>query len=280
MYDVLIDALLDSLKLLPFLFAVYVILELIESRHKNEYNLNGRWAPVVGAGAGLLPQCGFSVMATNMYSAGRISVGTLIAVYLATSDEAIPVLLAHPDKIADLAVLLAVKFVFASCVGLATDAIFKNVKSGGKSAICGCEGEREENMSKLGRFVLHPALHSLKIFAFILIVNVLLGTAIFYIGEENLESLARVRTLQPLLAAVIGLIPNCASSVLITELYANGALSWGALAAGLSVNAGVGTVVLFRVNRDTRQNFAIVGGTFAAAVTLGFVSDLIISLFR
>lgn len=274
MTEVLIDAVLDTLKALPFLFGAYLLIEFLE--HKASRKLTsalakmGPFGPLGGAALGCVPQCGFSVAAANFYAGRLISPGTLLAVFLATSDEALPILLSRPQAMPDLLLLLGVKLVSASVFGLLTDLVCgRLLKSRQEEPFhslcedCNCE---EEGIFKAA---LH---HTVKIFLFLLLVNLALGFALSLVGEENISRLLFSGSVfQPLLTALIGFLPNCAASVILTELYLAGSLSFGSAVAGLCTGAGLGLAVLFKTNRNTKENLALMGALYAAAVVTGIV---------
>lgn len=274
--EVWTDALLDSLKMLPFLFAAFLLIEGLE-RYSTEFldrmftklSLAG---PLAGAVFGCIPQCGFSVMAANLYSGGILSLGTLMSVFLATSDEAVLIILGHPSQAGMVWRLLGVKLLIAVAVGYLTDLSPLKKIAGHKHRIgelcehdhCGCHDDHG---------ILMPAIrHTLKLFFYIFLFSGILNLLIELTGLGALSSfLLRGSILQPFLTALIGFIPNCAASVLLTELYLNGALSFASVIAGLCTNAGVGLIVLFRENPDRRENLRIMGLLYAAAVISGLI---------
>lgn len=278
MIDVLMDAVLDTLKMLPFLLGTYLLIEYLE--HKASDKLTGAlsrmgaWGPVGGAFLGCIPQCGFSVAAANFYAGGVITIGTLLAVFLSTSDEAIPIILAHPDQLHTLWPLILVKLLLAIVVGILTDLVtdifVKEKKQKHVHDLCEhCDCENDG--------ILRPALrHTVQIFCFLLIVNILLGAGIHYIGEDTISRwLLNGSVLQPFLTALIGFIPNCASSVILTELFLSGSLTFGSVVAGLATGAGLGLAVLFRINkRHMKQNFIIMGILYAVSVAAGLLMNL------
>ncbi len=288
MFDILLDNLIDLAKIFPFIFLVYVLIELLEAnknvRKKMKHVFAGRFSPIFGSAVGLIPQCGFSIVATNLYQGGFILVGTLIAVYLATSDEAIPILLSRaitdPSIWGKLGLLLAIKLVYAVIAGLLLNLLFnrktKDIEEfeENEGADEGCchhhiEGKRET----LKKFLLHPFVHSLKIALYIFIINFAFGCLIeLAIGEDALKNfLSQSVYFQPIFSCIIGLIPNCASSVLITEMYADGLLSLGGAIAGLAVNSGIGMAVLLKDKTNLKRNLGIVALTFALALLLGYM---------
>lgn len=273
--DVLKDAVIDSVKMLPFLFAAYLLMEYLE--HKSSRKLqailqSGKAGPVGGAVLGCLPQCGFSVMASNLYAGRLISAGTLIAVFLSTSDEAIPVLLANPERAGVIVQLLLVKLLVAIPAGFLIDTV-------GKRLIGAKEADGEENMHHLCEHcgcehgIFKPALkHTVQIFLFILVFSLLLNLLIAVIGEENLSVILMSNSfLQPMLAGVLGFVPNCAASVVLTELYLAGSISFGSAVAGLCTGAGVGLAVLLKVNRNQKENVKIILTLYIIGVFAGML---------
>lgn len=287
-FEVLLDAFLDAVKMLPFLLGVYILIEYME--HKNSGGFSGffkklgLFGPVGGAALGVIPQCGISVAATNLYVGRVLTPGTMIAVYLATSDEAIPMILANPESIGSLWKLILVKFLSAAVFGIAIDLGIKSLVRPKKTAKpfeelcehCGCHDEHEDSHGV--KSVLMPALkHTVSIFIFVLVINILLGAAIEYLGEDMLESILISDSIfQPLIAALVGFIPNCAASVILTELYLNGVLSFGSCVAGLCTGAGMGLLVLFKTNsKHIKENLAIMGILYVCAVLTGFAAGAI-----
>jgi len=273
MLEVVLDAVLDTLKALPFLFGAYLLMELLEHRHSGKQPaVLQKLGPLGGAVLGCVPQCGFSVAAANLYAARFITPGTLLAVFLATSDEAILIMLSQPQALGEVGRLLGVKLVAAVIFGFLVDFVLRVFEHGGSTpnphhlcedAHCGCDGHG----------IVKPALkHTLQISLFLLAVNLLLGVVLALIGEEALSRLLLSGSaFQPLLTGLIGFIPNCAASVLLTELYLSGALSFGSAVAGLCTGAGLGLAVLFRVNKPQWQNFALMGALYVGAVATGLI---------
>lgn len=280
MLDVILDTLLDALKTLPFLFGAYLIIEFIEHRAADKFAAwlakFGKAGSVIGALLGIVPQCGFSVAAANLYSNRMITAGTLIAVFISTSDEAIPVLISNPQSAGKLLPLLGAKFLLAAVAGLAIDI------SGVLRASCKdeeavvelhthCDTEGEGGILKSA---LH---HTAETFIFLIIVMLALNAAIAFIGESTLESFLMGGTVfQPILAGLVGLIPNCAASVVLSQLYAEGAISFGSAVAGLSAGAGVGLLVLFRTDLDKSECIRIAVMLFAISVLSGMVLQFIV----
>lgn len=304
MWETLLDALIDTLKVLPLLFIVYMLLEFLEYRGVMKFEhskfLKGKASPVFGSLFGCVPQCGFSVISTDLYSEKKISIGALIAVYVATSDEAIPIMIAEVDAIPQMLLLIAVKIVMAIVIGYLAMFLYGKIFKNNENAVT-VSAENLKSSEKVNtenhehdelkteehkhishgcckhdleqqRFDwLHPILHCLKISAFILIVNIILGVAIYYITEERLIAfLEKSSAFQPLFAVIIGLIPNCVSSLVITELFLAGGLSFGSIVAGLSVNAGLGLVVLFKQNKNWKENLFIILMLIIPSLFIGY----------
>lgn len=275
--DIFTDALLDSLKMLPFLFGAYLLMEWLEHRSGEgmEKLLAGarRLGPVTGALLGCVPQCGFSVAAANLYAGRVITMGTLAAVFLSTSDEAVPLLLGAPEKAGVLLPLLALKVLVGALAGMLIDRAARGKVSAHREGIhdlcrhCHCE---EGN-------ILPAALrHTGSIFLFVLLVNLALGGGVALLGEEKLSALLLSESfLQPAAAALLGLIPNCAASVLLTRLYLAGAVDFASLAAGLLPASGVGLMVLFRANPRPRENLLILALTWGTGAAVGLFLRLL-----
>lgn len=276
--DLLKDALMDTLKMLPFLFGAYLLMEYLEhhssGRMERLLAASNKSGPVTGALLGCVPQCGFSVAAANLYCGHIITPGTLLAVFFSTSDEAVPLLLASPGGLPVLLRLMAWKVALGAALGLGVDAF---LRSRGKLSW----GRDQEAMEELcedchceEQGVLRSALHHTgEIFVFLFLTTLVLGGVLEIIGEERLSMVLMEGSIfQPALAGIIGLIPNCGASVLLTRLLMDGTLSFGAALAGLSTNAGVGLLVLFRVGRrHTTRNLQLMGVLYLAAVVCGIL---------
>ncbi|BDF03684.1 putative manganese transporter [[Clostridium] hylemonae] len=274
--DILLDTTLDCLKMLPFLFAAFLVIEALEY-YSGEFTARllagvGKAGPVVGAAAGCVPQCGFSVLASNLYAGGIISVGTLLSVFIATSDEALLIIMGNPGRGKDVVFLLLTKVIIAVIAGYVTDIFLSRrievpKECGTLCSDCGCEEDGG---------ILKPALHhTVKIFIYLFIFTGLLNLCIEVLGIDELSTLLLGNTVfQPVIAAVIGLIPNCAASVILTQLYLNGAISFASVIAGLCTGAGIGLVVLFKVNRQRKENMKILAVLFAVGVAAGVVLEL------
>ncbi len=281
MADSIIDAAIDAVKLLPFLFLTYLLLEWLEKRAAggsvNLVRRSGAWGPIAGALIGIVPQCGFSASAANLFAQRLISAGTLIAVFLSTSDEMLPILLTSNIGFATIAKIIGVKVLTAIAVGLFADKVMKLCRHDDETVDLHGICERDHCHCEERGIVLSAILHTTQIFGFVLAINIVLNVIIYLVGEENLSSLmVGAPVLGTVLSAMVGLIPNCAASILITELYLTGALSTGAMLSGLLAASGVGLLVLFRVNRHAmRDNVKILLVLIASSVCVGLLVDML-----
>ena len=279
MLDVIQDTLLDSLKLLPFLFITYLIMEYIEHKTsaKTEETIkkSGKFGPFFGSLLGIVPQCGFSVSATNFYAGRVITLGTLISVYLSTSDEMLPIMLSESVPFAVILKILAIKFTIGMLAGFVIDLILRLRKKNQEEEriIDICEKDHCHCEKGIVKSSIHHTVH---IYIFILIIMFILNTAVYLIGEEHISGfLVNQPILGPVISSLIGLIPNCASSVIITEMYLQNVINVGTLIAGLLVNAGVGLVVLFKTNKGIKENLKIVGILYLIGLISGTIIQFI-----
>lgn len=298
MVEVLRDSFFDALKLLPFLLLLYILIELLE--HETSVGrpgraLSGKCAPLVGAAAGLIPMCGFSVMAAKLYEKKFLTLGALFAVFVSTNDEALLVLalsqLSAAEKAISISALLGIKLVLGVGVGYLVDLLFRNKtqpappphmhatehdeeehgKEGhGEKEPAVCEHKHE---NKLTLYLLSPLWHAVKVAAVIFVFNLAFGALFWALGEENVIGFLQGagRWYQPVFAALVGLVPNCASSVVIAETYAVGGIAFGSLVGGLVTNAGFGVFVLFRNARAWKRNLLILLTVFLLGVAAGYL---------
>lgn len=279
--EILEDAALDTLKLIPFLFITYIIMEYIENKMsgkmKDKIQKSGKFGPLVGSLVGVLPQCGFSASATNLYASRIISIGTLLAVYLSTSDEMIPIFLSSSMPITLMFKILFIKLVLGIVCGFLVDFIFKKVKfnSSEENKVDLCE---EEHCHCHENGIIRASLkHTLNITIYIFIITLIINLVIGLVGEETIENfISQNNFLGPIIASLIGLIPNCAASVIITNLYIENVINISSLIAGLLTGAGVGLIVLFRTNKkNIKENLGIVGLLYCIGVFSGWIIGLI-----
>jgi hypothetical protein len=275
--EVALHSLLDTLNILPFLFLTYVLMEYLEhhaaTKMRRAVEKCGPLAPLVGGALGAIPQCGFSSAAASLYAGRTISLGTLIAVFLSTSDEMLPILISANAGAGVILTLVLSKVAVGIAAGFLINAILKlrgHRHEAHIHELCeseGCHCERGIWLSAL--------YHTLTVALFILLATLAIDSLVYFAGEEALHALALdIPVLSQLACALIGLIPNCAVSVLLTELYLEGVLSAGALLAGLLPNAGVGTLVLLRTNKSTKENIFILALLAAVGFLFGLIFDL------
>ena len=320
MLDVVLDTLIDSIKLVPFLFLTYLAMEYLEHKagEKTTHMVRkaGKLGPLIGGVAGVLPQCGFSAAASNLYAGRVITLGTLIAIYLSTSDEMLPILISEKMDIRFVLGVLGAKAVIGAVAGFVIDLLIREQKvhhhehpehghKHGHSVqsvqVQEAEADRhghddhhhdheeedhaeQEHIHEIcehdnchceedGIF-LSAVKHTLQITFFIMVIGFVLNVVLHFVGEDALANLILNRpVLGPVLAGLVGLIPNCAASVTVTQLYLKGVISLGAMMSGLLVGAGVGLLVLFRVNPDKKENLKIVGILYVIGVLVGCVID-------
>lgn len=279
---IIIHALKDNIGILPFLFLTYCVMEYLEKllsgKTEGIVRYSGKLGPLCGGVLGLIPQCGFSAAAASFYSGGVITLGTMLAIFLSTSDEMLPILISAAVPVKTIGSILAVKVLVSVLSGFAVDAIaFKWGKSAEKPKHihdlcqqdgCGCEEEHAVWKS--------AALHTVKVFGFVLAVSIGLNLVLELGGGTALEQFATAHPLlDVLLVGIVGLVPNCAASVLITQLYLGHFIGAGAMMAGLLVSAGVGVLVLFKANRSMKENIKIVGILYTIGIITGFVIDFL-----
>lgn len=272
---------LDTVKLIPFLFLTYLAMEYLEHKAggaaERVLKRSGQFGALIGSALGIVPQCGFSSAAAGLYSARVITLGTLISVFLSTSDEMIPIFISNGASLTLMLKVLAIKFVIALVSGLAIDAILKMIyKKRGIEQSAKIEDLCEREHCHCHGSLLKSALvHTAKIALFIFIFTFVLNLTVEFIGESNIASLVLGKPfLANVLAALVGIIPNCASSVIITELFIEGVIPAGALISGLLVNSGVALAVLFRTNRPRKNTFAILALTLAISIVAGILIDI------
>ncbi len=278
-FDIILDSVLDLLKVLPFLFGAFLLIEFLEHKAMDKvvYKLQhvGIFGPLAGALIGIVPQCGFSVTAADFYGGRLITIGTVTAVFLSTSDEALLIMMSEPSAMPYLLKLIACKVVIAFVFGMLMDFIARIIRR--RIVIeepftelcqdCHCH----ENHS-----IVRAALnHTLKIAGFLLVINLILGTIMELAGEAVIARLFLTDSVfQPLLTALIGFIPNCAASVLITQLFIDGTLSFGSAVAGLCTGAGLGLIVLWRTNHRVKENLLIMAYLYVVSVVSGMVLNI------
>jgi hypothetical protein len=290
---ILLHSIEESILVFVVALVLYFIISFLEEKIAQGLAKKNRFSPLIASGLGLVPQCGLSIVASDLYVKKHITMGTIIALFLACSDEAIPILLSHPsDKtIVSVGLIILIKFVVGFITGYLVDFFLTRNKhevhehlehchkSFEEEVHIGCcshpiEGVSEE--TKIYKHLLHPLVHSLKIFAYVLTINFIFSLIIHYVGQENLEVfLQSNKYFAPIFASLIGVIPNCAASVVITNVYLLDYLSLGACLSGLCMNAGLGLLFLFKRKHDLKDSFTILGIMFGVSIFVGYIICLI-----
>lgn len=278
MWDVLMDTILDGLKIFPFLLLTYILMEFLEHKAGDKTNQMiqkaGRFGPFVGALLGVVPQCGFSAAASNLYAGRVITLGSLMAIFLSTSDEMLPIMISEQCSVTLILQILLCKVVIGVITGVIIDAVWHHKEHDHHEEEITHLCEHEHCHCEKG--IIRSALkHSLQILFFILCVSLVLNAVIAYVGEAKLAAFAaKGSIIGVFLSALVGLIPNCAASVVITELYLEQIISTGAMMSGLLVGSGIGMLVLFRMNRHIKENIRIVAILYGVGVVCGLLFEL------
>ena len=272
MLDCFIDGLIDTLKVFPFLLISFYIIEILEHTINSNKRLesSGKYGPVLGSLLGIIPQCGIASIATNLYVTGIITLGTLISVFLSTSDEMIPILLSEKVSIKLILIILGIKLVVGLVSGLLIDLVYpRKIKS--HYEIC-----EEEHCHCDDHKFISAFKHTINISFFILVINVLLNMVFNYGLNDYLSSLLLKDSIfSPIITSLIGLIPNCASSIVITKLYLASSISFGSMIAGLLTNSGIALVVLFKTNRNLKENINIILLTYFIGTVIGIILNVL-----
>lgn len=276
MKDIIIDTLIDTLKLVPFLFIAFLLIELFEHKFSKRsikvVESSGKYGPILGSILGIIPQCGFSVMATNLYVTRLITLGTLISIYLSTSDEMLPILISEKAEFSLIIKILLIKLFIGMLVGFIIDKIFKVKKEKKNYDIC-----EEEHCHCKESIIISSLKHTLNIVVFILLINFILNICFNYLGQDYLSKiLLKDSFFGPFISSLIGLIPNCGASVMLTELYINNAINFGSLISGLLTGSGIAIMILFKTNKHFLENLKIVGILYIVGVLSGIIIELII----
>ena len=277
MREVILETIVDSVKLVPFLFIAFLLIELFEhkfsKKSKETLKKSGKSGPVLGSLLGIVPQCGFSVLATNLYVTRIITLGTLFSVYLATSDEMLPLLIANQAPISLIVKILGIKLFLGMLFGFVIDLVIKK-KDDLNYEIC-----HDEHCHCKEGIVLASIKHTLNIFVFILICTFIINLVLEFLGGEYLEKVfLRDNIFGALLTSLIGLIPNCAASVVLTELFLSNAITFGALIGGLLTGAGVALLVLFKINKNKKENIKILVALYLIGAICGIIIDVLMRI--
>lgn len=287
LWDVLLDTVLDSLKILPFLYLTYLVMEWIG--HKSSTKMQkwvesaGKYGPAIGGVLGAFPQCGFSTAAASLYSGKMITLGTLLAIFWSTSDEMLPIMISEQIEISMILKVIGLKVLIGIILGFIVDLIFRkaapkakmgrNKKVNGKSTGTLCQN----GLCSCKKVIFKASVrHTAITIGFIFLVSLLLNLLVAFVGEEQIAAIVMNKpVLGPILSGIVGLIPNCAASVVITQLYLGGMLSFGTMFTGLLVGAGVGLLILIKEVKDWKEIGKVVGILYGAGVLVGLVLNLL-----
>lgn len=275
MKEILLDTFIDSIKLLPFLFVTFLIMEYLEHRFSNKsnniINKKNKFGPIIGSILGAFPQCGFGVSATNLYAARIITLGTLISIYLSTSDEMLPVLISEKSDFSLIASILIIKVIIGMVCGLIIDFIIKQKEESKIEDFC------LDKHCDCSHGILKSSIkHTINIIIFIFIISLILNIFISYYSDEELKKIfLKNSVFSPFLASLIGLIPNCAASIILIELFLKKIISFGTVLAGLLSSSGVSLLVLFKTNKKLKENIIILLLVYFIGVIFGLIFNFI-----
>ena len=273
MKEIIYETLLDTLKLIPFLLLTFLLIEVIEHKINNKKIITkaGKFGPFIGSLLGAFPQCGFSASITNLYATRIVTLGTLISVYLSTSDEMLPILLSHNVEINIIIKILSIKVLIGMLCGFLIDFILRKKEQIKIEELC-----EDEHCHCEHSIILSSLKHTFSIVSFILLISFVLNFSFEYFGEETISKLfLKNNIFSSFISSLIGLIPNCASSVIITELYLNNTITFGSCMAGLLTGSGIGILILFRINKNMKENIKILLTIYSIGVVSGIIIDLI-----
>jgi hypothetical protein len=275
MLDIIKDTLIDTIKLLPFLFITFTIIELIEHKINNKKIItkSKKYGPFFGSILGVIPQCGISASATNLYATRIITLGTLISVYLSTSDEMLPLLLANKTNTNTILKILGLKFLIGMISGFIIDLILRKKEQPKIESLC----EHDHCNCNHNHSIIKSAIkHTISITIFIMIFSFIINIIFEYLGQTFLENMFMKNTIfSYFLSSLVGLIPNCGASILITELYINNTITLGAAMSGLLTGAGIGLLILFKTNKNIKENITIISLIYIIGIISGIIIDLI-----
>lgn len=277
MLEILEETLIDSVKLIPFLFLAFLLMEFIEhkisNKNKKMISKSGKLGPLFGGILGAFPQCGFGAAATNLYAGRIITLGTLISIYLSTSDEMLPILLSEGTDIITIVKIIILKVIIGMIAGFIIDYILRNKKQEKETVHEFCHDEHCDCEHSILKSSIK---HTLSIYIFIFIISLILNILLYYVGEDTLAQIFMKDSLiGPFISSLVGLIPNCGSSVVITELYLNDAISFGSAMAGLLTGSGIALLILFKVNKNAKENINILITLYLIGSICGIIIDLV-----
>lgn len=283
MKDIILDTLIDSLKILPFLFIAFLIIEYFEHKLNNKtkkiISKSGKYSPILGSLLGLIPQCGFGVVATNLYITRIISLGTLIGIYLSTSDEMLPIMLSKKAPLKVILLILAIKFITGFVFGYLIDFVLRKKTKNEHVSYDICDDENC-GCNHSHNLITASIIHTLKTLIYLVIITFIINVIFNYLGDKYLSRLLLKDTLfAPLITSLIGLIPSCGSSIMISELYLSSAISFGSLISGLLTNSGMAILVLFKSNKNIKENITILAILYIIGILVGLGIEIIKILY-
>ena len=283
MKDIILDTLIDSLKILPFLFIAFLIIEYFEHKLNNKtkkiISKSGKYSPILGSLLGLIPQCGFGVVATNLYITRIISLGTLIGIYLSTSDEMLPIMLSKKAPLKVILLILAIKFITGFVFGYLIDFVLRKKTKNEHVSYDICDNENC-GCNHSHNLITASIIHTLKTLIYLVIITFIINVIFNYLGDKYLSRLLLKDTLfAPLITSLIGLIPSCGSSIMISELYLSSAISFGSLISGLLTNSGMAILVLFKSNKNIKENITILAILYIIGILVGLGIEIIKILY-
>lgn len=283
MKDIILDTLIDSLKILPFLFIAFLIIEYFEHKLNNKtkkiISKSGKYSPILGSLLGLIPQCGFGVVATNLYITRIISLGTLIGIYLSTSDEMLPIMLSKKAPLKVILLILAIKFITGFVFGYLIDFVLRKKTKNEHVSYDICDNENC-GCNHSHNLITASIIHTLKTLIYLVIITFIINVIFNYLGDKYLSRLLLKDTLfAPLITSLIGLIPSCGSSIMISELYLSGAISFSSLISGLLTNSGMAILVLFKSNKNIKENITILAILYIIGILVGLGIEIIKILY-
>lgn len=273
MKEIILETFIDTLKIVPFLVLTFLLIEIIEHKIDNKKTISktGRFGPLFGSIIGAFPQCGFSVSITNLYATRIVTLGTLISVYLSTSDEMLPIMLSQNIEMSTIIKFLVIKVIIGMTCGFIIDLLFYKKQNIEIKELCEndhCHCEKNIFVSSLK--------HTFNIVLFILLISFILNLGFEYLGEEIISKIfLKNNLLSSFISSLIGLIPNCGASVILTELYLNNTITFGSCLAGLLTGSGVAILILFKVNKDYKENLKILFIVYFIGVISGIIIDMI-----
>ncbi|MDR2822226.1 MAG: arsenic efflux protein [Acholeplasmatales bacterium] len=276
MFNILVEALIDSLKILAILFVFHLVLSFFGEKINLFLSNNNKKGPLIGASIATIPECGIPTIGAELYNKQKISIGTIVAIIISCNDEALPILLSNYEHLLDSLIIISIKLVYAIIIGYLVDFLFRKTNRATLSEDNIISPLVVEKETKFHNHFIHPLIHSLKIFIYILVINSLFAIFFFYFEDSFINFLAANKYLTNLYTLGIGLIPNCASSIIIVKLFLNGSINLGSIVTGLSVNAGISYLILFGQKKYFKKSLLVLGVVVVSSLILGYLISFIV----